>query len=452
MIKTLKSLWPNGISGQIVLLLLATVALSQLIALALVNVTDSRHDPDENLRMQSRSIAAIVRLIADAPDRNERNLIVAAANRSNPDIDLRVISDPGATLIETGGSLAPDFLTRDLGEDILATVDPRVGTEPRTVTISLPDEMHLRVRLPFNTPTPPLLNPRTNTLIFAAIGAVALLIWATRVLSSRLRNFAQAVAEYSPDGDHALLPENGPTEIRTVAVALNRMRDRIDGLVKNRTMMLTAVGHDLRTPVTRMRLRAEFIADPDIREAILRDLGQMTDMIDAVLSLLRDPGSLPQLERVDLASSLQALADDFSDTGKSVDYRGPAHVTAFIREDALRRAVTNLVENALHHGARCRITLSALMNGPLVIDVEDDGPGIPLEQREQMLQPFTRGDVSRGDSHEGFGLGLAIATAIARGHKGTLTLDDSELGGLRATITLPDVRKASIDSTSVVNA
>ena len=437
MIKALKSLWPSGISGQIVLLLLATVAMSQLIALSLVNLTDTRHDPDESLRMQSRSIASIVRLIADAPGTDERALIVAAANRSNPDIDLRIVAAPGTTFDLSHGTPAPDFVTRDLGSDIIATVDPRIGNEPRTLTIALPDLMHLRVRLPFNTPTPPLLNPRTNTLIFAAIGAVALLIWATRVLSTRLRNFAQAVADYSPDGDHDPLPETGPAELRTVAAALNRMRDRIDTLVKNRTIMLTAVGHDLRTPVTRMRLRAEFIADDNIRAAILRDLSQMTDMIDAVLSLLRDPASLPPPERIDVATFLQTLSDDFADTGEQVEYRGPTHVTSQVREDALRRAITNLVENALHFGTRCRITLSPLVDGPLVIDVEDNGPGIPPDQRDQMLQPFMRGDSARGDSHEGFGLGLAIAAAIARGHKGTLTLDESDLGGLRATITLP---------------
>ncbi|AKR56518.1 two-component sensor histidine kinase [Youhaiella tibetensis] len=437
MIKALRSLWPSGISGQIVLLLLATVALSQLIALALVNLSDSRHDPDENLRMQARSIASIVRLISDAPAIDERQAIVVAANRSNPDINLRIISGPGATMPEISREPAPDFLTRDLGPDIIAVTDPRVGNEPRTITIALPDDMYLRVNLPFNSPTPPLLNPRTNTLIFAAIGALALLIWATQVLSSRLRNFAQAVAEYSPDGDHDALPETGPLELRTVAIALNRMRDRIDTLVKNRTMMLTAVGHDLRTPVTRMRLRAEFIENPETRAAILRDLEQMTDMIDAVLSLLRDPSALPAPERVDLASFLQALADDFTDTGRPVDYRGPAHVTARIHEDALRRAVANLVENALHFGTQCRITLRALPDQPYVIEVDDNGPGIPPEERDQMLQPFMRGDSSRSQAHEGFGLGLAIASVITRGHRGTLTLGESDLGGLRVTITLP---------------
>ena len=130
----------------------------------------------------------------------ERQLIVAAANRSNPDIDLSIIGAAGTPMIVPGGETAPDFLTRDLGEDIIATVDPHTGSEPRTVTVALPDEMHLRVNLPFSAPTPPLLNPRTNTLIFAAIGAIALLVWATRVLSTRLRNFAQAVADPQGSG------------------------------------------------------------------------------------------------------------------------------------------------------------------------------------------------------------------------------------------------------------
>jgi signal transduction histidine kinase len=436
----LAALMPRGIGGQVVLLLLATLVLSQAITLALVFFADAqRNPPDDNLRAQARAIAAVIRMVAETPDAAERQVILAAANRANPDIDAHLIGRPDAATPPDDTRPGPAFIQRDLGSGFAVTIDPgqRDTTTPRPIYVTLPDGSVLEARLPFGPPPPPPLNPRINIVIFAAVGAAALLLWATRVLSMRLRNFARVVAEFSPEGNLDPLPETGPIEIATVAAALNRMRDRIAALVRNRTLMLTAVGHDLRTPVTRLRLRSEFVEDADMRAAMQRDLDQMTAMIDSVLGLMRQQRALMAPEPTDLAVLLMTIADDFADTGRDVAYAGPDRCPVTLRADDIRRAVTNLVENALRFGSKARIRLVAAASAPLRIDVDDDGPGIPPADRELMLQPFMRGDAARGSDHDGFGLGLAIASGIVAAHDGTLTLGDSALGGLAVTITLP---------------
>jgi len=436
----LTALLPHGIGGQVVLLLLATLILSQAITLALVFVTDAQRElPDDSLRAQARAIAGVIRMVAETPDAAERRVILDAANRSNPDIDIRLITRAGASAPPGEARPGPGFIQRDLGPGFDVAIDPRQGDPetPRPIYVTLPDGSVLEARLPFGPPSPPPLSPRINIVIFAAIGGIALLLWATRVLSTRLRNFARVVAEFSPEGDLDPLPETGPTEIATVAAALNRMRDRIAALVRNRTLMLTAVSHDLRTPVTRMRLRSEFVEDADIRTAMQRDLDQMTAMIDSVLGLMREQRTLTAAEPIDLAVLLMTVADDFSDTGKDVAYIGPDRCSTTLRPEDLRRAVTNLVENALRYGSKARIRLIVGPSGPLRIEIDDDGPGIPPEDRELMLQPFVRGDAARNGAAGGFGLGLAIASGVVAAHGGTLTLGDSDLGGLRVAVTLP---------------
>ncbi|HEY4202843.1 MAG TPA: ATP-binding protein [Devosiaceae bacterium] len=439
MIAALRLIVPRGIGGQIVLLLLATLVISQALTVAFVLLTDAQRNPvDNNIRAQLRAISAVIRMIAFTPEPMDRRIIIDAANRSNPDINILIIARPGASEPPEDTVSGPAFIQRDLGVGFDVAVDPAEDrTSPRTIFVTLPDGSALQAELPFVPPPPSPLDPRINIGIFAGIGAVALLLWATRVLSVRLRNFARAVADFSPEGDHDPLPETGPSELRTVAAALNRMRDRIAALVKTRTLMLTAVGHDLRTPVTRLRLRSEFVQDGEMRSAMLRDLDHMTNMIDAVLALLRDPRALAPAERIDLAVFLRTLCDDFADTGKIVIYEGPQHCSFVVREDDLRRAMTNLVDNALRHGTHARVSLVADAAGPVHLRVDDDGPGIAPEERELMLQPFVRGDAARSGDHDGFGLGLAIATSAVNSHGGTLTLADSDLGGLRVEITLP---------------
>ena len=287
--------------------------------------------------------------------------------------------------------------------------------------------------------------PWTLTLMFAVVSVTLLSLWAARALTAPLSSFAKAAEDFSLNGAAAPLPERGPEEIRSVAKALNRMRERITTLIDDRTKMLAAISHDLRTPITRMRLRAEFIEDDAHRSRMLRDLEQMRSMLEAVLSFLRNDRKLESMTLVDIASTLQLVTDQFADMGHKVAYDGPEHAMATVRPDDLHRSVTNLVENAVRYGAEATIRLRVSPE-TATIEVEDDGPGISDARKEVMLEPFVRGDDARNmDEAAGFGLGLSIARTIAIAHHGALSLNDRQPHGLIVRIQLP-VRQQSRQS------
>jgi signal transduction histidine kinase len=201
--------------------------------------------------------------------------------------------------------------------------------------------------------------------------------------------------------------------------------------------MLAAISHDLRTPITRMRLRVEFIEDETHRQRMLRDLDQMRSLLEQVLSFLRNDRRLESMTLADVASTLQLITDQFTDMGHRVAYDGPAHAMATVRPDDLHRSVTNLIENAVRFGAETTIRLRVEADD-ITIDIEDDGPGISDARKANVLEPFVRGDDARNmDEAEGFGLGLSIANAIVLAHGGVLSLHDRKPCGLVVRIRLP---------------
>jgi len=275
----------------------------------------------------------------------------------------------------------------------------------------------------------------TSTLLFLVASVTLLGIWAGRALSSPLLAFARAAENFSLNRSSPPLPENGPEEIKSAARALNRMRERITALMNERNRMLAAISHDLRTPITRLRLRSEYIEDAAQRMQTVRDLDQMQSMLESVLSLLRSESPVkPTL--VDVAALLQMVCEQFSDCGYAVSYSGPDRAAFVLRPDEIIRAVTNLVQNATRFGTEVEVTLLTSGNR-LVIDVCDNGPGIPDERKAAMLEPFVRGEDARTmDETAGFGLGLSIAQAIVTAHDGTLQLLDNEPKGLRVRLQL----------------
>jgi signal transduction histidine kinase len=275
------------------------------------------------------------------------------------------------------------------------------------------------------------------TLLFLIVSVSLLSLWATRALTAPLSSFAKAAENFSVNGGTAPLPERGPEEIRSVAKALNRMRERITALIDDRTKMLAAISHDLRTPITRMRLRAEFIDDEMVRHRMMSDLDQMRSMLESVLSFLRNDRKLEEMTLVDIASTLHLITDQFADMGHKVTYQGPQHAMATARPGDLHRSVTNLVENAVRFGGQALVRLDVRPD-QITIDVEDDGPGISDAHKANVLEPFVRGDNARNmDEAEGFGLGLSIANAIVLAHGGTLSLHDRQPHGLVVRIQLP---------------
>jgi len=423
----------KGIGGQIAALVVASIiALHVIITAAFLINRPDRGEPFAVGGPHELALAA--QLLAAAPPA-ERARLLADLARAYPQLELESLPadiQPAATEIDHA---VVHGLIRHLGSHYrVFTLPPN----PHRVGIALPDGAMIAATIPIPRRPPPFWGgPWMMTAMFAVISVTLLGLWAARALTAPLSAFARAAESFSLNSTDPPLPERGPEEIRAVARALNRMRARITALIDDRTRMLAAISHDLRTPITRLRLRSEFIEDETHRLHMLGDLDQMRSMLEAVLSFLRNDRRPESMTLTDIASSLQLVADQFSDMGHSVRYAGPDRLTAMARPDDLHRCVTNLVENAVRFGTETCIRLALSADGA-VIEIEDDGPGISGERKDIMLQPFVRGDSARNmDGAAGFGLGLSIANAIVLAHGGELSLHDRQPQGLRVRILLP---------------
>jgi signal transduction histidine kinase len=269
-----------------------------------------------------------------------------------------------------------------------------------------------------------------------AVVVSVLSVWAVRRSTAPLALFAWAAERLGRDVNAPDLPEDGPREVHRAARAFNEMQRRLRRLISDRTQMLAAISHDLRTPITRLRLRAEFVDDAEQRAKMLGDLDQMEAMIAATLAFAREDSTHEPRKSLDLAALVQSVCDDATDVGCDVTYTGAARASCNGRPVALKRVFTNLVDNAVKYGGGARVALEA---GPerVVVTVEDGGPGVPDSEIERIFEPFYRVEASRSRETGGAGLGLAVVRSIVRGHGGDVTLANRAEGGLRATVTLP---------------
>jgi signal transduction histidine kinase len=219
------------------------------------------------------------------------------------------------------------------------------------------------------------------------------------------------------------------------------MAARIRRFVQDRTFMLTAIGHDLRTPITRLKLRAEFMEDEDLRRKMLADLDEMEAMVSATLAFGRDATSSEPVTPLDLPTLIRTVLDEAADARpeltERLSYDGPAHLTVKARSNSLKRALTNLVGNAVTYGGGAHAALGAACAGVAVLAIEDDGPGIPPGDLDRVFQPFQRVESSRNRETGCVGLGLPIARNILRAHGGDVSIANRSEGGARVTVTLP---------------
>jgi signal transduction histidine kinase len=270
--------------------------------------------------------------------------------------------------------------------------------------------------------------------ITAAILSVIAIIVA-RSIAQPMRRLAVAAEALGRGESVVPLPESGPADIRQTAEAFNRMQERLQRFVADRTRMLAAIGHDLRTPLTSLRLRAEFVSDPDVQEKMLKTIDEIQTMTEAALAFAREEATAESTRTVDLSALLGSLCDDLAELGQNVTFVEGPTINYRCRPDALRRAVRNLIENAVRYGERAEVRLSRTAQS-IDIVVDDDGPGIPAEAVEQVFAPFFRIEHSRNRETGGVGLGLSIARTIARHHGGDVLLEN-RTKGLKATIGLP---------------
>ncbi|MDY0241852.1 MAG: ATP-binding protein, partial [Rhodospirillaceae bacterium] len=216
----------------------------------------------------------------------------------------------------------------------------------------------------------------------------------------------------------------------------NQMQEQLKRLIENRTLMLSAISHDLRTPLTLLRLRAEGVEPPEERDRMLDTIAEMNAMLEAGLSLARDEGENETRRTVDLAALLTSLADDMADAGLPVTLGPVSTATCSCRPQSLRRALSNLIGNAIAYGGSATASLT-IKGRTAAFIIEDNGPGIPEAELSRVTQPFYRLEGSRNRDTGGMGLGLAITQAIVQSHGGELRLENRAGGGLRASILLP---------------
>ena len=278
-------------------------------------------------------------------------------------------------------------------------------------------------------------SPTAVSLAVTAAILSLIAIFVARSIARPMRRLAVAAEALGRGETVAPLPESGPDDIRQTAEAFNRMQGRLQRFVDDRTRMLAAIGHDLRTPLTSLRLRAEFVTDPDVQEKMLKTISEIQTMTEAALAFAREEATAETTRTVDLSALVESLCDDLAEIGHTVAFIDGATITYRCRPDALRRAIRNLVENAVRYGGCARVRVARAAKSIDII-VEDDGPGIPEEAMEQVFAPFYRLEDSRNRETGGVGLGLSIARAIARHHGGDVVLSNG-VKGLQATISLP---------------
>lgn len=329
-------------------------------------------------------------------------------------------------------ALAPDLATTDIVVGTSSGSDPHIAL----VSLRLPDDSWINVSL-FAAVRPPASGHGTlisTTLM--AFGVILLSILIARWLTRPIRAVARAAISLSPDGPISKVPEEGPREVRDLAIAFNEMQARIRELVARRTQSLAAVSHDLRTPLTRLKLRIEDLGEPAVQQAISTDIDEMEQMIDATLSYLKGQETSEPTRPLDLSALLGTIVDNARDAGHNAEIKAPHNVVVDGRLIGLKRAFSNLIGNALRFGSH--VAVAAEPAGAFVrVTIDDDGPGIPEDQLIAVLEPFVRLEHSRNRETGGVGLGLTIAKSNIEAHGGTLSLSNRPEGGLRVAVTLP---------------
>ena len=454
---------PRTLRGRLILLIVAALAFAQVLTLWLF--IDQRALAIRSaLALEAADRAGnLVRLLDDAPP-SLRPEILRAAN--SPLVQFTVGPRPAVTHLNHPGNLnIAARIRQQLGSDPrheirvemhqeTGPMPPMPGASPEmrqmhqmmnahgmssvelNLSISLDNGQWLNMASRFHNPPYQWVWSEAATFIVTA-ALLGIVLWlALGRLVDPLRRLADAADRIGRGEDTELVGLNGPEEMQRLAAAFNEMQARLNRFVSERTRLLGALGHDLRSPLTALRVRAEMVDDEETRDRMIATIGEMQEMVDATLSFAHGMAMHEPVEAVDLAEFTAALIEEFRDRGDDIRTGHVTAVTVRLRPTAMRRAIRNLVENALRYGGGVTVSTQAT-DGTAVLSVEDAGPGIPSESLEKVFDPFVRLEISRSRETGGAGLGLSIARTIVHAHGGEITLSNRPEGGLRAEIRLP---------------
>ena len=307
-----------------------------------------------------------------------------------------------------------------------------------SVNVRLRDGELLRLQV-LPPPSSQIADKTDYSLIIALfLISIAFLAYLVAQMTTRpLKQLAQAAKDLGNDINHPPLTLEGASEIRQASAAFNAMQARIRQYIAQRTQMLAAITHDLQTPLTRLRLRLEKVGDTELRERLVGDLSAMQEMVREGLDLARSTDNTEAMQALDLDSLLDSVCSDATDAGQDVTVRGHSAMNVLGRPLALRRCLSNLIDNAVKYGGSAEVTVEHHA-GAARITIRDRGPGIAADQYERVFEPFYRIETSRSRESGGTGLGLAIARNIAEQHGGSISLANHHDGGLEVVLVLPE--------------
>ncbi|MHA6324002.1 ATP-binding protein [Roseivivax sp. CAU 1753] len=445
-------LFPDTLAGRFALLLATAILAANLIGLGVLSFQQQRFDRQTVDDRSIERIAALVPVL-EAVDADTQQAIVRDASMRHAQV--RVAATPLVTQTATDRrsvSIAErlgDALGRDGVRVAFIDQPRRPAATDRAATSRSDSVLAVSIALAPRQGRTEWLNVTARSrsvgtgsikgepfLTFLALSLLCVLgvgaVFARR-LTKPLRQLSQAARAAGRGDRSARVAEEGPREMREAAHAFNAMQSEISRFDAERMRMLAAVGHDLRTPMTSLRIRAEMVDDDEQRDAMVRTLDEMTVMADGLVSYAKDGRDGEEMQSLDLDALLAKLCDD-----RGAQYRGAPGIRVMGRRVGLGRAIGNLIDNALRYGTDATVTL-VRDDKSAVVTVADSGPGIPPDRLDDMFHPFTRGDDSRNIGTGGAGLGLAIARTIILAHGGSITLENRDSGGLRATVRLQAV-------------
>ena len=451
----------DSLRAQLVLLIIAALVVAQAVSLWLF-VDERRLAVRTALGFEVADRAAnVARLIEEAPNRLQPAILRAANSplvrfelSGVPAVDHGNHTDGGAVAARVRGllDLADDrdirvevhevergimpmpHLAPEMKEMHRAMMRGRLSAIEMKLSIALTNQQWLNVGTRFERP--PLQWPLVSILSFGITASIILIsvCWflLTRLTGPLLR-VSRAADRLGRGETVNALPLTGPAEVRDLTHAFNRMQNRLTRFVADRTQLLAALGHDLRSPLTALRVRAEMVEEDESRDSLIASIKEMQEMVDATLSFARGMAISEAYETHELGAFLSRLQSDMLDAFK---LQKNEKVPVRLRPQSLRRALRNIIDNALRYGGAAVVAFHKDTDHA-IITVSDDGPGIPETELEQVFEPFFRLEKSRSRETGGTGLGLAISRSIVRAHGGDISLSNREQGGLVATITLP---------------
>ncbi|MCR4282786.1 MAG: ATP-binding protein [Bauldia sp.] len=454
---------PKSLFGQTLLILLAGLVVSQLIGAWIYTGAREQAVRTIGALALAQRVANLTRLVEEAPAEWQPRIVEAL---SDPAFRVSLSANaPVLSRADTQGSAKAieDFMAEQLpdrpGRHIQVAVSETSGLpfagppfnhpmpmgpmmggmgtwRSLEVAVELASGQWLSFATTLPNTGPPVSLQFILSLAVMAVIVLAVSVWAVRRVTAPLSLLARAAERLGKDVGAEPLAEIGTAEMRQASHAFNEMQERLGRLIENRTRMLAAISHDLRTPLTLLRLRAEAVENSDNRSKMLATIAEMDAMIAATLAFARDETTAEPRRRTDLSALLASIVDDMADAGLPVAMEPAQAVIYECQPSALKRAFTNLLDNAVKYGQRARVGVRTTPQ-TIEIMIDDEGPGISEDELARVFQPFYRVEGSRNRETGGIGLGLAIALVVVQAHGGRLTLSNRPQGGLRACITLP---------------